>query len=72
MPKWFLPMFAGVVLIPIGATAIKILFDYFSGEFLSFSYYVPTLLGFATGGIIIGFTLYQVRKLNDKEKQSQD
>lgn len=61
-------MFMGVILIPNGATAIKILLDYYSSGFLGFLYYLPTFLGSATGGIVIGFVLYQLRKINDKKK----
>ncbi len=62
MPRWLLPMFLCVVVIPIVVTGMQMFLD---GGGKDLSSYLPGLLGYATGGLVVGFVLFQIRKLND-------
>ncbi|SER80275.1 hypothetical protein [Salipaludibacillus aurantiacus] len=51
------------IVFPLAVTALLIIFDYFLGQPIEAVSYLPNLLGLATGGLIIGFVMYQVKKL---------
>ncbi|MFC0561468.1 hypothetical protein [Halalkalibacter alkalisediminis] len=63
MPKLIKTMLFWIIVFPVIVTTLLILTDYFSGEPIEMVSYLPNLLGFATGGIFIGFIMYQVKNL---------
>ncbi|WP_096186542.1 hypothetical protein [Evansella halocellulosilytica] len=65
MPKWIIPMLTGVVFIPVGVVAAIIITDYLFREPVNPLSYLPHLLGLATGGLLVGFVLYQIKKLKE-------
>ncbi|MBM7095104.1 hypothetical protein JSY36_04970 [Bacillus sp. H-16] len=52
-----------VVGLPVFVTVMLVLTDVFRGREVGLVSYVPNLLGVATGGIIAGFVMHNVKKL---------
>ncbi len=69
MPKWMKTMLMWIFIFPIVVTAFLIITDYFSGEPIELSSYLPNLLGFATGGIFVGFVMYHIQKLKKENRK---
>ncbi|OIJ17963.1 hypothetical protein BKP45_20630 [Anaerobacillus alkalidiazotrophicus] len=67
MSKFLKTMLFWVLIFPILATAISILISYFRGAPIEASSYLSNLLGFAVGGIVIGFVMYNVQKLKEEK-----
>ncbi|MBB5171875.1 hypothetical protein [Texcoconibacillus texcoconensis] len=56
-------MLSWAIIFPILPTVVLIVIDYFKGVPIELTYYLPSFLGFAVGGILVGFVMYQVQKL---------
>ncbi|RNA66879.1 hypothetical protein [Alteribacter keqinensis] len=54
-----------VVGLPVFVTVMLVLTDVFRGRDLVLVSYVPNLSGIATGGIIAGFVMHNVKKLRE-------
>lgn len=67
MPKWIKTMLFWILIFPVLVTTLLVITDYYSGKPIEMASYLPNLLGSATGGIFIGFIMYQVKKLNSEQ-----
>ncbi|WP_017726199.1 hypothetical protein [Halalkalibacterium ligniniphilum] len=67
MPTWLKTMLFWVIVLPVMVTAMLIGVDHLRGEHIELISYVPNLLGFATGGIFVGFVMHQVKKLRENK-----
>jgi hypothetical protein len=55
-----------IVLFPLVTTTLIIVIDYFKGNSIEFTSYLPGLFGFAVGGIFTSILMYYVQKLKEK------
>ncbi|UTR10350.1 hypothetical protein MM300_21170 [Evansella sp. LMS18] len=69
MSKFAKTMLSWIILFPILTTSILIVIDYFRGTPIEITSYLPNLLGFATGGILVGFVAYNAQKLQEENKK---
>ncbi|GAA0497744.1 hypothetical protein GCM10008986_25940 [Salinibacillus aidingensis] len=68
MSEFVKTMLVWIIIFPILTTTLSIVIDYFRGLSIEVISYLPNLLGFAIGGVLIGFLRYYLQQKSKEEK----
>ncbi|OIJ20760.1 hypothetical protein BKP45_08145 [Anaerobacillus alkalidiazotrophicus] len=69
MNKFVKTALTWIIIFPILTTTLLIITDYFKDESIEITSYLPNILGFAVGGLFVGFVMYQLQKLQDENNK---